>query len=164
MFSLPPSLPLFSLLSLPLTLCHPQKNDLIQTLNVSSSCLDSDSTGACQTIRTALNTTCRLYEANRILPNISLPDQTAQQVLQLMSNKSVQDACSWMNANLPAGFPSNSGIDCSIVSSLGGVCSQWREYVSIVVIESKVDRLGPTPISETSWRKRHCSLGRSELC
>jgi hypothetical protein len=85
-------------------------------------------------------------------------------VLEIMSNKSVQDACRWMNENLPSGFPSESGVDCSNVASLGGLCSQWSEYISIMAIESKVDRLGPTPISETSWLKKHCSLGRSELC
>jgi hypothetical protein len=113
----------------------------------------------CQTLQTALKTTCRLYDANSLLPNISLPDQTAQQVLEIMSTKSVQDACIWVNESLPSGFPSESGVDCSDVSSLGGLCSQWSEYTSILRIEEKVQRLNPS-VNEDSWFTKHPDLNR----
>ena len=155
-------------LSLSLSLCHPQKFHLAHSLNVSCSCLNSDSTGACQTLRSALNTTCRLYDANRILPNVSLHNQTAQEVLNVLSEKSTEDACKWVNETLgsaeigSSGLPSS--VQCSNVSTLSGICSQWNEFVSIMTIASKVDRLGPTPITETKWLKRHSGVSRSEIC
>ena len=145
------------------SLCHLQKFRLAQSLNVSCSCLNSNSTETCQKLQSALNVTCRLYDANRILPNISLPDDTAQEVLEIMSEKSVQDACIWTNETLHSndspGLPSN--VDCSDVSTLGGVCSQWNEFTSIMKIESKVDLLRPT-IDEDEWFGRH-SLTRSNF-
>lgn len=138
---------------------------MAQTLNVSNcSCLNSDSTGSCKTLRTALSTTCRLYEANQILPNISLPDQTTQQVLEVMSEKSVQDACIWVNQTLTeigsSGLPSD--VSCSSVSSLSGVCSQWSEFKSILTIQSKVQLLNPSPISEEDWFSEHTDLNSAD--
>ena len=154
--------------SLSLSLCHPQKFHLVQSLNVSCSCLNSDSTGACQTLRSALNTTCRLYEANSVLSSISLPNQTAKQVLNVMSERSIEDACIWLNETLrSAGIGSSglpSSVQCSSVSTLSGVCSQWSEFVSIMKIGSKVDRLGASPISEKNWFKRHLIYGSPERC
>lgn len=138
---------------------------MAQTLNVSNClCLNSDSTGPCKTLQTALNTTCRLYEANQILPNISLPDQTTQQVLEVMSEKSVQDACIWVNQTLTeigsSGLPSD--VSCSSVSSLSGVCSQWSEFKSILTIQSKVQLLNPSPISEEDWFSEHTDLNSAD--
>ena len=135
---------------------------------MSCSCLNSDSTGTCQSLRSALNATCRLYDANRILPNISLPDQTAQQVLEIMSEKSVQDACTWIDETLrsadigTSGLPSD--VQCSNASTLGNICGQWKEFTSIMRIESKVDLLGPSLISESTWLKTHRVVDRAQGC
>ena len=139
-----------------------QKLRLARSLNVSCSCLNRNPTGVqCEAprVRIALNATCRLYDANRILPNISLPDSTSQQILEIMSNKSVQDACTWINETLPFGLPSD--VDCSDVSTLDGICNQWNEFSSILRIKSKVDRLNPS-IDESEWFQGHPDLNRSD--
>ena len=122
---------------------------------MSYSCLN-DSDGNCEVLRSALNVTCRLYEANTILPKINLPNPTDQDVLQIMSEKSLADSCTWVNETLTnimgsSGLPS--GVQCSNVSSLAGVCSQWSDSVAIMRIESKVDRLNPMILNETTWLK-----------
>ena len=136
------------------------------SLKVSCSCLNNDTTEHCQTLQSALNTTCRLYEANKILPNINLTDDTAQRVLEIMSEKGVQDACIWVNKTLreidsQARLPDD--VDCSDVSTLGGVCSQWSEFTAIMRIESKVDLLGSITIDEDKWFSRHTDLNREDL-
>ena len=142
-----------------------QKWRLTQSLNVSCSCLNSSSTENCQKFQSALSATCRLYEANKILPNINLPDNTTQQVLEIMSEKGVQDACIWVNETLrqvnpQAGLPSE--VVCSNVSTLDSLCSQWSEVTSIMRIEAKVDLLGAS-IEEDKWFESHNDLTRAEL-
>ena len=137
----------------PLLLSSLQRYRLSQSLSVSYSCLDSDG-GNCGVLRSALGVTCRLYEANTILPKINLPNPTDQDVLQIMSEKSLADSCTWVNETLTniagsSGLPS--GVQCSNVSSLAGVCSQWSDSVAIMRIESKVDRLNPMILNETTW-------------
>ena len=134
---------------------------MAQSLDVNCSylnMLDSEPAESHETLQTALNVTCRLYEANRIIPNINLPDETTQEVLQVMSEKSVQDACMWLNETLTSqigssGLPSD--VDCSSVSSLSGICGQWSEYKSILTIESKVNLLKPSPIDKEVWLSGH---------
>ena len=143
---------------------------MAQSLNVSNcsylSMSDSEPTGPRKTLQTALNVTCRLYEANRIIPNINLPEQTTQEVLQVMSEKGVQDACIWLNETLTSpeigssGLPSD--VNCSNVSSLSGICSQWSEYKSILTIESKVELLNPSPISDDEWFSGHTDLDSAD--
>lgn len=60
------------------------------------------------------------------------------------------------SAGSSSGLPSN--VQCSDVTTLGGLCSQWSEFTSILRIESKVDALNPTPISEDSWLNEHSEL------
>lgn len=82
-----------------------------------------------------------------------------------MLEKSVQDACIWVNETLRAidlqsRLPSE--VDCSSVSTLGGVCRLWSEFASILKIESKVDLLSPS-VNETKWFMGHPELTPDDL-
>lgn len=107
-------------------------------------------------IQEALNTTCKLYEARNTLSRITLDNFTAYNVLVIMSEKSLEDACSWTSAAL-RNVSSNYDIECSN-SSLTDLCSQWNNVVSIKVVENKVDKLveahrqiTSVAIDETGW-------------
>lgn len=101
-------------------------------------------------LQQALKTTCKLHEARNTLDMITLDNQTAYNVLLIMSEKSLEDACSWTNTTLRK-VGSSHDIECSN-SSLADLCSQWNNVVSIKGVENKVDKLEVTPsINESSW-------------
>ena len=85
-----------------------------------------------------------------------------------MSEKSVEDACNWVNETLSSAEIGSSGlpssVQCSNVSTLSGICSQWDEFASITTIESKVDRLGSIDINQSKWLDAHNLTEMVDIC
>ena len=109
-------------------------------------------------LREALNTTCKLHEANNTLAKITIEDQTDYDILRIMSEKSLEDACEWVSSTLNTGFNSSYRVHCDN-SSLTDLCSQWNDVIAIQRVEDKVDILRNAysdssterDVDETAW-------------
>ena len=93
-------------------------------------------------VKEALNTTCKLFDANATMAIISLDNQVDYDALTIMSAKGVEDACAWTGEELD-NARSSFDLACD-TATLTNICSQWNDYASIQRIEATVDRLKDT--------------------
>lgn len=147
-----------------------QKYNLSKTLMINATLRVFDDTDymSYKELQEALNTTCKLHESKNTLASITLDDQIAYQILSEMSEKSLEDACTWTTTTL-ANIGSSYAVECSN-SSLTNLCSQWNDVVGIKDIEKKVEILAnATSDSEArsanagSWIERQMFENESPL-
>ena len=98
----------------------------------------------------ALNTTCKLFDANATMAMIRLDNQVDYDALTIMSAKGVEDACAWTGEELEIAG-SSFDLACD-TATLTNICSQWNDYASIQRIEATVHRLKNT-LEEDSDRE-----------